>query len=342
MSEQLLFSVIIPVYNAEKYLEKCVLSLTNQSIKNIEIILVDDGSPDNSGEICGQLAANDSRITVIHQKNAGPLVARNQGYKIARGEYILNVDSDDYVAENYLERILYYFNEYDCDMVIYNWDYVRDNQIVSDNKIIKKLEHFTTKKDVCKKIFNDNRLNPLGLKAYKRKCMDGMDFNDLSRITNGEDLYRDIQLLKNVESAVFTPEVLYHYNDNPTSITRDARWASRIVDDNIRAEVLEFIKKNNLFNEEELKQYQIYCLSLLAIRLIKIIRLDISKKDLSAAFKKYRETEYYKEFLSSCLPINKNEQIVIRLFRSEKDNLLIDYLRLKEKLGKIKRVIKKG
>ena len=93
-------SIIIPVYNVEKYLEECVNSILNQKIKNYEIILVDDGSTDSSGEICDKMSANNQEITVIHQKNQGLSEARNSGIKKATGEYLMFVDSDDFINEN--------------------------------------------------------------------------------------------------------------------------------------------------------------------------------------------------------------------------------------------------
>lgn len=97
--ENPLISVIVPIYKVEKYLQKCVQSIINQTYKNLEIILVDDGSPDNCGIICDKLAERDDRIRVIHKKNGGLSSARNAGIEIANGEYIGFVDSDDYIEE---------------------------------------------------------------------------------------------------------------------------------------------------------------------------------------------------------------------------------------------------
>ena len=106
MTNQPLLSVIIPVYKVEKYLRQCVDSVINQTYKNLEIILVDDGSPDNCGKICDEYAQKDRRIKVIHQENQGVSAARNLGTKLAQGEYITYVDSDDWLdvcMKNYLK-----------------------------------------------------------------------------------------------------------------------------------------------------------------------------------------------------------------------------------------------
>jgi len=100
-----LVSIIIPIYKAEKYIEKCVSCVTNQSYDNLEIILVDDGSPDRSGEICDELAKGDARIKVIHKENGGAATARNAGLDIMSGEYVAFVDADDYMEPNYIETL---------------------------------------------------------------------------------------------------------------------------------------------------------------------------------------------------------------------------------------------
>ena len=97
-----LISVIVPIYNVEKYLTKCIESIINQTYKNLEIILVDDGSPDKSPIICDEYAKKDNRIKVIHKKNGGLSDARNYGMSLATGEYISFIDSDDYVTDDYI------------------------------------------------------------------------------------------------------------------------------------------------------------------------------------------------------------------------------------------------
>lgn len=106
MEENKLISIIIPVYNAEKYIEKCLASVLNQTYKNIELHVIDDGSTDNSGAICDRIAKDDNRITVYHIPNSGPSIARNTGLDHVNGAYITFIDADDFVSERYIE-ILY-------------------------------------------------------------------------------------------------------------------------------------------------------------------------------------------------------------------------------------------
>ncbi len=111
-----LISIIVPVYNVEKYLRKCIDSIVNQTYKNLEIILVDDGSTDDSGKICDEFAEKDGRIKVIHKENGGLSSARNAGLEIAAGKYLGFVDSDDYIAQDMYESMYAAINEFDADI----------------------------------------------------------------------------------------------------------------------------------------------------------------------------------------------------------------------------------
>ena len=119
-------SVIVPVYNVEKYLSRCLESIINQSYKNLEIILIDDGSSDRCPEICDMYAEKDQRIKVLHKRNGGLSVARNTGIEIATGEYVAFVDSDDYIAENMYEVLLDRITCDGADIAICNFLYVND------------------------------------------------------------------------------------------------------------------------------------------------------------------------------------------------------------------------
>lgn len=119
--EDLYFSIVVPVYNVQSYLEECVQSVLRQTFSDFEMILVDDGSTDGSGVLCDKLAERDSRIRVYHQENQGPSVARNNGLLLARGKYILFLDSDDfYPQKDFLEKVLAAGNE-DTDLICFNY-----------------------------------------------------------------------------------------------------------------------------------------------------------------------------------------------------------------------------
>ena len=131
-------SVLIPVYNGEKFIENCVYSVINQKFKDIEIIIINDGSSDNTGYICRELEKKYHNITYLIQKNLGVSAARNKGIQNAKGEYLLFLDSDDYLAENSLEKIYIKMKENDLDALtfdagIYNLDGKKVKKIIPCN-----------------------------------------------------------------------------------------------------------------------------------------------------------------------------------------------------------------
>ena len=145
-------SIVVPVYNVEKYLDRCMESLVNQTLKDIEIILVDDGSPDNCPQMCDEWAKKDDRIVVIHKENGGLSSARNAGIKLAKGQYIGYIDSDDYAELNMFEILYNCAKENDVDFVMS--DYWRNKQ--SGEKIKKTLdirEGYYSKSDIENEIY---------------------------------------------------------------------------------------------------------------------------------------------------------------------------------------------
>ena len=129
-------SIIVPIYNVEKYLDRCVRSLCNQTLQDIEIILVDDQSPDDCPRMCDEYAKQDSRIIVIHKKNGGLGYARNSGMKVATGEYVAFVDSDDYVDLDMFESMYNSAKKYDADFVrVDNYKERTDGAVLNQNYV---------------------------------------------------------------------------------------------------------------------------------------------------------------------------------------------------------------
>ena len=175
-----MISVIVPIYNVEKYLPKCLESLVNQTYRDIEIILVDDGSPDRCPEICDAYAQKDRRIVVIHQKNGGVSSARNAGLRAARGAFIGFVDPDDWVQLKMYEVMLEAMNERQADMVVCGYEYYdedgnldevrrypcREDEIISQKEMMKRFSDIppTVRHVVWNKLFKRALLNDLYFK----------------------------------------------------------------------------------------------------------------------------------------------------------------------------------
>ena len=122
-----LVSVIVPVYNGEKYLRKCIESIINQTYANIEIILINDGSTDNSGVMCDSYAHSDNRIRVIHTQNNGPAAARNIGIENSKGEFVFFVDADDFIENNALNLLVENYNQYKADIIVGDFNNIRND-----------------------------------------------------------------------------------------------------------------------------------------------------------------------------------------------------------------------
>ena len=150
-------SVIVPVYNVENYIRECIESIVNQTYKNLEIILVDDGSTDNSGKVCDEYAATDERITVIHKQNAGLISARKAGISMATGDYATYVDSDDWIDYDTYERAAEMIDKYSPDMVVYGYKKCNGDEIYQKYEELE--DGYYTRHDLYNLIKNEFEIN---------------------------------------------------------------------------------------------------------------------------------------------------------------------------------------
>lgn len=215
-----LISVIIPVYKVEKYLEQCVESVRQQTYSNIEIILVDDGSPDKCGKICDEYACKDKRIKAIHQNNMGLSVARNTGVEYSKGEYLVFIDSDDYIHPKLLEISYREAKKYNCDLVVYNYKKIKENTDYNEkNMIINEkynIEIYDNLEGISQ-LFNDKygEFNAAWSKLYKRHIFDKVKFPE-GKIY--EDALLAHEILYNSYKIVYIPLKLYYYRNRKDSI----------------------------------------------------------------------------------------------------------------------------
>lgn len=214
-----LVSVIIPIYNVEEYLPDCIQSVLKQSYRNLEIILIDDGSTDKSGLICDEFAQQDNRVIVIHQENCGISQVRNRGVKEARGNYLFWVDSDDYVAENIIEKLYYNLVQQDVDMSICNYTQgsEREHQFEND-KETEKFEVFDSKKGlelIYKNPHYSFIMAASWAKLIKKSLYEGLEYPD-GKIF--EDIYMSHKLISKCKKIAYTNKTMYYYYQWPESI----------------------------------------------------------------------------------------------------------------------------
>ena len=210
-------SVIVPVYRVEKYLPACIDSILNQTFTDFELILVDDGSPDRCPEICDEVARRDARVRVIHQANAGLSAARNAGIEIAHGEWLGFVDSDDYIAPQFYEKLYQTAQRTDADCVMCSVQNVDESGKLIDSALMRVADEVKTGQEVLQKIGRDDVTPYLTAwnKLYRRKL-----FNTL-RYPSGrqnEDVFVFAELFCQVQRAVCVAEPLYFYRKRIGSI----------------------------------------------------------------------------------------------------------------------------
>lgn len=211
-----LISLIIPVYRVEPYLERCLNSVLAQTYRNLEIILVDDGSPDNCPAICDTYAQRDSRITVIHQANAGLSGARNVGIDRARGAYLAFLDSDDYLAPDFLEALYQACTETGSDMSVCRWEYVKGEAIPERGN--GQVQTFTGREMQANLYIPDGAYFVVAWnKLYKRELFEEIRY-PLGRIH--EDEATTYRIYDKVQKAAYLDRSLYGYFVAPSSITR--------------------------------------------------------------------------------------------------------------------------
>ena len=241
-----LISVIVPVYKAEGYLERCVGSIRSQTYPNLEIILVDDGSPDRSGELCDKFAREDSRIRVLHVKNGGPASARNAGLDAMTGEYVAFVDSDDDILPEMFQSLYGLILEHQADIACCGTIKVNDRGPCG--YFNEKLDDFLIldKKEAVRELLENCRItDSLWDKLYHKRIFEGL------RMVEGV-LYEDFDILcqciHRADRVVYTGKPMYHYYLSQNSVMRSAFKAKQF-------DIVEFSRKRLAFLEREYPEF---------------------------------------------------------------------------------------
>ena len=330
-------SVIVPVYNVEKYLKRCLESLINQRFKDIEIICINDGSTDNSSDILKEYEKKDTRIKIINQNNRGLSGARNSGIDIANGEYILFVDSDDWINLDMIKDMYEQANSNKCDVVICS--YIREYSYKSREKNFNMPEiTIYNEKDVSLKLHRkiigpikeelanpehtDSLVTAWG-KLYKTNIIKGnnISFIDTKEIGT-EDCLFNIYLFKYVKKAIFLNKPYYHYwkeNSNSLTSTHKVNLKDKWI--NMYNYIREFLDENGYESVFYEALNNRICMSTLGLGLnecnranriseinkIKNMKLILEDKYISSAFRKL-ELIYFPKHWRIFYRFNKNKR----------------------------------
>lgn len=283
MEKDLLISIIVPVYNAEKYLERCVESILKQTYTTFEIILINDGSTDSSKAICENYSKQDDRIRIITKNNTGVADTRNIGLSVARGEYIAFVDSDDYIDENMLQRMIEKAVANDSDIVMCGYNIVSNGVIASAKMDYdESYANYQQIKDSLLYLYYTDKhvgLYSLCNKLIKKDVYLNEVVFDIS-LKRGEDAWFLFQCLKRCNRVDYISETYYYYCQNDVSIMHTLyedqyeKWVSmrkRLLDEN---KDLKFDIDYALFYREFLYKVSTYCRDLAKIKKYDVI-MDI-------------------------------------------------------------------
>ena len=256
--DKIKISVVVPAYNVEKYIEKTLKSIVNQTLREIEIIVINDGSTDDTLSIIKRLMLEDKRIILINKKNGGVSQARNDGIKIAKGEYVSFIDGDDWIEEDFFKDSYKYGSENNLDIVMSDayLDYFRRKK----TKYLKELEvqKIISGEEYLKQLYKNNCLKVVWNKIVKREIFIENDLFFLENVPSGEDMNLTIKLGYVVSKIGKINKAYYHYIQYPQSVTKQ-KTSNKIYPflksfDDIR----NFIKKidSNLLKKDEVKIYE--------------------------------------------------------------------------------------
>ena len=323
-------SIIVPIYNSEKNIKQCIDSIVNQTYNNVEIVLVNDGSKDNSLMICEEYGKKYNNIKVIDKTNNGVSEARNDGIKNSTGDYIVFIDSDDYIDENMVEEIMKY-SQY--DYVVFGY-YIRtsnnDYEVLPENKKYESLESFSN--DFCK-LYCNNLINSPCNKLFKKDLITSFFPKNMSM---GEDLIFNLNYLKNCSSIKCLSFPLYNYIISKSESLSN-KYNSNAVENSLllQKSVLDFCNKN-------FKQYPI---ELINNKYLEDCFSNVQKMIFSKKFSRGDCLRQIEQILSyeithNALKENSIENIQYKLFvlalKRKYRNLIYFCFRLK---GKVKGVL---
>ncbi len=243
-------SVIIPIYNVEKYLARCLDSIINQTFQNLEIICIDDGSTDNSLTIAEEYANKDKRISIIHQENKGPSVARNIGMKIAKGKYISFIDSDDWIDLDFFEKLYSAAEKYNADAACAGIKRPHaDGRTPFKLKFDKEMILSTTSEKY--KILEIPRKCYVWNKIYKREEIERQNLKFIEKITCCEDVYFTTKFLYYSRNIAIVPNTAYYYWVNNKSITRNLKDKAQVDLLIARKDFIKFSRKHHIQCDEK-------------------------------------------------------------------------------------------
>lgn len=336
-----MYYVLIPVYQAKVWLDRCLASVFAQTKQNFHIILVDDGSTDGSGALCDSYAARDPRVEAVHQANSGPYGARRAAIarcleKASGDDWAVFLDADDGLKANALETIGQKAG--DCDMVFIGEDQVWDGKVLRPFPVEKAyVGTVEDKRQLYKIVFQDGWYNPLWKKAVKVRLLPKEGVKEYYPVRFGEDLLQSIPMYRDCKKALFLPDSLYDYAINPDSATNALTYEKYKCSSLVIEECWNFLQSQDVWAETDFEEYMSWLRLLTRFQVRIVIKFDTSKENRIRLLKEIRTDAFYVKVIATA---PKGDRL-LRLMKQKKYTALCligDGLRL---AGALKRKIKR-
>lgn len=303
-----LVSMIIPVYGVEAYIVECLESVLNQTYSNLEVILIDDESPDNCPQICDEFAKKDTRIKVIHQKNGGAANARNHGLDIASGEYICFIDSDDKIENDYVERLLDNVREQNADIAVCAFKQWYQNKLEDYTEKEKKIY---SGKDYIRKFLLDWTCGLIWNKIFHKKTLKGVRFEEGHKI---DDEFFTYQAVLRAEKVAVFDETLYWYRMRKSGVMLSGKeYKTQMLKD--RLEYMTKRYENVIGRYPDIKSEYLYNLT---DNLIRFTREANGEADLINNVNKVKK-KYWNQILFGPISIKIKYSYIRSFFDKEKN-----------------------
>ena len=333
--ENTLVTVIVPIYNVEKYLRKCVDSILGQTYSFLEIILVDDGSTDSSSALCDEIKTKDERIKVIHKSNGGLSSSRNAGLKQAKGDYVLFIDGDDWINKNAVKKMYEAIKQSNADVVKCQYkEYENDNLITPKSTLNRNvlMDVENLEPQFFDLLYKTNYCNTICKQLIKRSVMKNINKVD-ENLNYCEDLACNLEIYKNMKSILFIPDELYIYNMNNSYKIQDftTRDLIKEIKDTIYAyySLFSSIKDFDIKNKKEYKKFAaVKMIEKLIILISKLPETNISRVKFKIVLNNIttdkRVEEIYKTLDGEDLGILFNDMKDVKKKFLKQGNLLIN------------------
>lgn len=329
------YSVLIPVYNCEKYLAECLDSVLAQTYSDFEVIAVDDGSTDGSGKICDEYAIKDKRVKVIHKQNEGVFRARKTAFENSSGEYILTFDSDDVVDSCLIGAVDREITENGFDLVLFGLDHFSDDvsqrkprEVLNEDRSFEQNE----KKELYLLLLR-RIINSLCIKCCPRKSYAcGFECDEYLSLSHGEDWFHSAKIIHATTRAKYINKAMYHYRKMNEGLSTGYDEQSLLLGFETSREVLKMMEEDGCLDREAELEWMAYCRRIADTFFRSLFYSDIGKKEKLQALKKIENTEVFKISVSGDADLGSSRLTVLkfRLLRYRMYSLLLALMRLKK------------